>query len=77
MLGELPDEFHQVGGGGWSFLNACNNRHGELWTGEHRIMELLVMLGIGIGRVRFVMPRDLWSEMPGGMPYFMVTGSDD
>ena len=29
LLAELPDEFWQARGGGWSFLNACNDRHGR------------------------------------------------
>lgn len=28
MLLDLPEEFMQDRGGGWSFLNACNNREG-------------------------------------------------
>lgn len=34
LLEELPDEFRQSLGGGWSFLNACNDKHGSHW-GEH------------------------------------------
>jgi hypothetical protein len=35
MLAGLPDEFRRSGGGGWSFLNACLDRHGNQWTGMH------------------------------------------
>lgn len=72
MLLELPDEFRESGGGGWSFLNACNDRHGNLWTGEHRVMGMLVALGLGLGVVKYLVPRDLWPALPGGMPYFVV-----
>lgn len=31
LLSELPDNFIRSKGGGWSFLNACEDRHGNLW----------------------------------------------
>ncbi len=72
MLDELPDKFKKSGGGGWSFLNACNDKHGNLWTGLHLRMEQLFLLGIGIGKVQYQMPREMWSVLPGGMPYVVV-----
>lgn len=72
MLGELPDNFRSSGGGGWSFLNACMDKHGYQWTGLHRTMEHLVQLGIATGEVEYLLPREMWSALPGGMPYFAV-----
>lgn len=72
MLDELPDEFKQSGGGGWSFLNACNDKHGEQWTGLHQRMEQLFQLGMAIGRVKLQSPRWMWSALPGGMPYYVI-----
>ncbi len=73
MLAELPDEFKTSGGGGYSFLNACLDRHGNQWTGGlHQAQEQLVQLGIAIGEVEYCLPRDMWSVLPGGVPYFMV-----
>ncbi len=72
LLAELPHEFQTTGGGGWSFLNACNDKHGRLWTGEHRVMEALLCLGIAAGKARWQLPRELWSALPGGMPYVSV-----
>jgi hypothetical protein len=72
LLGELPDEFKASGGGGWSFLNACNDRHGRLWTGLHSTMDKLFMLGMGVGLVECQLPRDMWVVLPGGMPYYLV-----
>jgi hypothetical protein len=71
MLCELPEQFFQSTGGGWTFLNACMDREGRQW-GEHRDIDGLVVLGIGIGRVKYSMPRDMWNILPGGMPYFTV-----
>ena len=72
MLAELPDEFKSSGGGGYSFLNACLDRHGNQWTGMHQTQEQLLQLGIAIGEVEYCMPRSMWSVLPGGMPYFIV-----
>lgn len=72
LLAELPTEFHAKGGGGWTFLNACNDKHGIQWTGLHREMELLFCLGIAAGKAKWMLPRDMWEVMPGGMPYVVV-----
>lgn len=71
MLNELPESFHAATGGGHSFLNACLTKDGEQW-GEHSNIDELIMLGNAIGKVEFNAPRELWSALPGGMPYFVV-----
>jgi hypothetical protein len=68
MLAELPIEFRS----GWTFLNACDDRHGRQWTGEHRMMEALFALGIAAGKARWLMPREMWDVLPGGMPFVVV-----
>jgi hypothetical protein len=72
MLAELPHEFRESEGGGWSFLNACMRSDGEQWTGFHQVMDHLFSLGQALGLVDTVLPRDLWPVLPGGMPYYMV-----
>lgn len=72
MLAELPDEFKASSGGGWSFLNACNDRNGNQWADLHRTMEQLVLLGIATGLVEYQLPREMWTALPGGVPYFVV-----
>ena len=72
LLSELPDEFHDTKGGGMSFLNACVTRHDQHW-GEHRSIEQLLALGIGTKQARILLPRSMWSVLPGGMPYFSVS----
>lgn len=72
LLAELPEEFQKSVGGGWSFLNACNDKHGNQWTGEHIRMEQLFQLGVGTGAASLQMPRDVWPLLPGGMPYYVV-----
>jgi hypothetical protein len=72
LLGELPTEFRRTGKGGWSFLYACMDRHGAQWTGFHRDIEILVVLGIAIGKVEFQFPREDWPALPGAMPYIVI-----
>lgn len=71
LLHQLPDPFQAAKGGGWSFLNACNDKDGNLWTGEHRTMEALFCLGIAAGRAKWIL-RDMADVMPGGVPYVAV-----
>lgn len=71
MLSDLPEQFKESGGGGWSFLNACMDKEGNQW-GEHSNIDQLLALGTAIRKVKFQMPRDMWTMLPGGMPYFSV-----
>ena len=71
MLAELPDEFRESRGG-WSFLNACMDRHGNEWTGMQRTVDHLFTLGIALDMAAYVFPRGLWEVLPGGMPYLVV-----
>jgi hypothetical protein len=73
MLKCLPDEFMKSKGGGWSFLNACVDREGVQWTGMHSTVDKLLVLGTAINKVIYPMPRELWTALPGGVPYFVVT----
>jgi hypothetical protein len=35
-------------------------------------MEGLFCLGMAIGKVECLMPRKMWTILPGGMPYYLV-----
>lgn len=72
MLSELPDSFHASGGGGMSFLNMCDDKEGNQWTGLHATAEQLVVLGIATGFAKYALPREMWGALPGGMPYIIV-----
>jgi hypothetical protein len=76
MLMNLPEPFRATKGGGWSFLSACQDRNDEQWTGLHLRMDQLFVLGIAIGRAKFLMPRSMWAAMPGGMPYLVIEDRD-
>lgn len=75
LLNQLPRGFQQIGvggGGGWSFVKACEDRDGILWTSDHLTMDKLFMLGIVAGYAKYLLPRDVWQVLPGGMPYILV-----
>lgn len=72
LLMELPTEFRRSSGGGYSFLMACNDKDGNQWTGLHVNMEKLFALGMAAGHVEHLMPKEMWSILPGGVPYFVI-----
>ncbi len=75
-LRALPSTFRVNEGGGWSFLAACNQENGVQWTSFHVRMEELFCLGIGLGLVTCLLPRESWGLLPGGMPYYAITVTD-
>ena len=72
LLSELPNDFQKSAGGGMSFLSACTDKHGHQWTGLQLRMEQLFLLGIAIGKVETLLPREIWSFLPGGRPYYAI-----
>jgi hypothetical protein len=76
LLSGLPDSFMKSKGGGMSFLQAAEDRHGNLW-GQHRDMQALFVLGMGIGRVKTPLGRAMWGLLPGGMPYYTVDDTSE
>lgn len=73
LLAELPTEFHMSTGGGWSFLNMCMTKDGEQWTGFHQSQEQLMLLGIALGKMKYLLPKEFWPALPGGVPYVAIT----
>ena len=71
LLDQLPETFHEGTGGGWSFLNACKTKDDELWTGAQTKVDVLMVVGQACGWVD-VSPREMWSVLPEGLPYFCV-----
>lgn len=72
MLSALSDDFKKSEGGGMSFLNMCNDSSGVQWADLHQTMDELVCLGIASNKLSFLMPREMWEIMPGGVPYIVV-----
>ncbi len=72
MLDCLPEAFHKDTGGGTSFLNACMDKDNHQW-GEHQNMEQLFQLGNALKLSAWLLPKEIWSSLPGGMPYVGLT----
>lgn len=72
MLNDLSDDFKKSEGGGMSFLNMCNDKDGIQWADLHQTMDELVCLGVASNKLSFLMPREMWDMMPGGVPYIVV-----
>jgi hypothetical protein len=71
MLSQLPIEFQKSGGGGYTFLNACLTANGDQW-GDQQVADQLLVMGIASRYAAILLPRELWSSLPGGVPYFVV-----
>ena len=71
-LSALPDAFKKSGGGGMSFLNACDQANGVQWTGLHQRMEQLFCLGEALGLAEPCTSRETWKALPGSMPYYVI-----
>ena len=71
LLDELNPNFRKDVGGGWSFLKWCTDKEGHQW-GEHRNGEELAILGMAIGKVKYLFPRNIWGALPGSVPYLMI-----
>ena len=68
LLSELPAEFRK----GWTFLNLCTTKDGEQWTSNHSVCEQLVVMAIGLGLMKYCLPRKMWAILPGGVPYLII-----
>lgn len=75
LLHELSNDFFpgEGNGGGGSFLNLCNDKNGRQWTDYHGVMESLCVIAFATGQGRFLLPREAWAGLPGGMPYVVFT----
>lgn len=82
LLKFLPTEFFETDqeqiithkkceGGGWSLLKAPFTKYDTQW-GEQIDADRLFMLGMAIGKVKYLMPREFWSALPGGVPYYII-----
>lgn len=72
-LDQLSDEFKEESGGGMSFIKVPFTKDDEQW-GEQIDGDRLMMLGMAIGRVKYLIEeRLMWKMFPGGVPYYVIT----
>lgn len=73
VIRRMPNEFMADShAGGHSFLNLCMDKDGNQW-GEHHNMEQLVTLAIATKQGQYLLPREIWRALPGGVPYLSFT----
>ena len=72
FLLQLHENFYQSKGGGWSFHSANLTKDGIEWTGLQALTEKLIILGIAIGKVKYLPSKNLWQNLPGEMPYLVI-----
>ncbi len=68
LLQQLPEEFHE----GTTFLNAVLTKDCTPWGEQRNANELLVM-GMGLGYVKEMLPKQFRHSLVGGVPYYQVT----
>lgn len=71
LLRTLPAEFMKTKGGGMTFLHMPFNFAGRQW-GEQVNASELCAIGSALGLVEFPLPKELWSALPGSVPYVVV-----
>jgi len=50
----------------------CEDKDGNLWTGEHTIVFQLLCMGIAIDKMQILLPKEMWAMFPGCVPYVCV-----
>ena len=73
-LSQFESAFYESTGGGYTFLNLCYTADGEQWIGEQRVMNELVMLGIGLGLCDWLM-FEMRQAFPDNVPYVVIKDS--
>lgn len=71
MLDDLDPEFHEENGGGMSFLKMPFTKDDKQW-GEQFSARELMELSIAMGYMQYLMPREFWAALPGGVPYVVI-----
>jgi hypothetical protein len=68
LLSELDPKFFRSVGGGGSVIDMPVDRYNRQW-GEQIDADALCALAFAAGLGEYCMPREVWSVLPGGMPY--------
>ena len=73
LLLQCHEDFMESGEAkGTTFLNFLVNKDNEQWTDMHFTCDNLICLGLAIGKVQFLLPREVWALLPGAMPYLQI-----
>lgn len=75
LLAQLPDSFREDIGGGMSLLAAVENKNGNQWGSQMDAADLFAVAEAA-ELAEPVLPREFWSHLPGGLPYFVILASE-
>lgn len=71
-INKLVNNLHPNFKEGWSFVNLNLDKKSNQWTGNHRTMELLLLLGLATGKMEYCCSREMWSFLPLKLPYVRI-----
>ena len=57
---------------GTSIERLCNNKKEQEWTQSILTLEAITCLGIAIGKVEYLLPRETWCLLKKKMPYVII-----
>jgi len=70
LVNQLPAEFKTAAGA--SFNGTNRNHRGDIWCRDESDREKLVQLGIALGIVELVEPRERWAYLPRQRPSIRI-----
>lgn len=71
LLEQDPKFFKHSEAGGYTFLQLPFDGKGNHWCEQPTALKLCI-LGLGLGLVEYLLPREVWSALPGGVPYLAI-----
>lgn len=72
FIDQIHPFFHKTVGGGWSFLNLCEDKDGNQWADLHTTVDELVCLLNATEQLSYLAPREYWRYFIGGVPYLII-----
>lgn len=70
LINELLNQIKDIEYG-VHFTNLCITKDNQLWTGDHAVIDQLMILGLAteLLTIPFDLPRDMWYLFPEALPY--------
>lgn len=72
MIDNLSEVFYK----GYSFINMCLDKNEEEWTSIAKVQQELLLLALGIDKMRYCLPKEEWDVFPYGVPYVISKFKD-
>lgn len=68
---DIVDNLEEVFYKGYSFLRMCLDKNNNQWTSTHKVQQELLLLALGVDKMRYCMPREDWDIFPHSIPYII------